>query len=247
MNRIVVLTCTTMLAVLTVAIEPAVAQGVWSYQDDFETDKATSESWQCSPFVEEVPYVSICGFLHYEPGVTGRGLGFYEGFEVDCPPFLSYATIPAGTACTGGLVELDLVGWGTMIVLGSSDGTGWTTLGSVTVAGKVQPVSLSIPPDAPAQFLKFVGYEGGASLEHHPIMDNFQMTLGYVLLGDVDGDGDVDLTDFATFIPCYSGAAVTTSPPGCSADDFAAADLDGDEDVDLGDFATFAVNYTGAQ
>jgi hypothetical protein len=63
--------------------------------------------------------------------------------------------------------------------------------------------------------------------------------------GDIDGDGDVDLSDFATFALCYSGATVTTPPSGCSPDDFAASDLDSDQDVDLGDFAMFADNFTG--
>jgi hypothetical protein len=65
--------------------------------------------------------------------------------------------------------------------------------------------------------------------------------------GDLDGDGDVDLGDFATFAVCFYGSAVTTPPPGCSTDEFADSDCDGDGDVDLGDFATFALNYTGAQ
>jgi hypothetical protein len=65
------------------------------------------------------------------------------------------------------------------------------------------------------------------------------------LAGDIDGDGDVDLNDFATFALCYGGAAVTTPPGGCSPQEFAAGDLDDDGDVDLGDFSTFANNFTG--
>jgi len=65
------------------------------------------------------------------------------------------------------------------------------------------------------------------------------------LLGDLDDDGDVDLTDFATFAICYGGATVTTPPPGCAPQEFADADLDDDSDVDLTDFATFALVFTG--
>jgi hypothetical protein len=65
--------------------------------------------------------------------------------------------------------------------------------------------------------------------------------------GDLDGDGDVDLGDFATFALCFHGAAVTTPPSGCRPTDFPAADLDGDGDVDLGDFNTFSLNFTGSQ
>jgi len=63
--------------------------------------------------------------------------------------------------------------------------------------------------------------------------------------GDIDNDGDVDLVDFATFAMCFMGANVTTPPPGCSQDEFAACDLTGDHDVDLNDFADFAEDFTG--
>jgi len=55
----------------------------------------------------------------------------------------------------------------------------------------------------------------------------------YKILGDIDGDGDVDPDDFAAFAGAYG-----TSPPSnpwC--------DLDCDGDVDPDDFAIFAGNY----
>jgi hypothetical protein len=51
--------------------------------------------------------------------------------------------------------------------------------------------------------------------------------------GDLDSDGDVDLTDFAVLVECLQGPAVAY-PVGCSG-----ADLDVDADVDLADFAVF--------
>ncbi len=60
------------------------------------------------------------------------------------------------------------------------------------------------------------------------------------ILGDFDGDGDVDLADFGQFAQCFNGPG---NPPaaGCTVN----ADLDGDGDIDLGDFGVFAANFTG--
>jgi len=65
------------------------------------------------------------------------------------------------------------------------------------------------------------------------------LVLG-MLPGDLEQDGDVDLSDFLLFQQCYTGAA---SPPvvGCSM-----ADLDADDDVDLADFLIFQQNFTGS-
>ena len=64
-----------------------------------------------------------------------------------------------------------------------------------------------------------------------------------VVPADFDQDGDVDLSDFATFALCYGGAGMTTPPPSCDPGDFDKTDLDDDNDVDLSDFATFAMYY----
>lgn len=60
---------------------------------------------------------------------------------------------------------------------------------------------------------------------------------------DLDGDGDIDLNDFALFLLCVGGPQsppAGTCPPGTD------ADLDNDEDVDSGDFALFQLFFTGA-
>jgi len=58
-------------------------------------------------------------------------------------------------------------------------------------------------------------------------------TVQVKIIGDIDGDGDVDPEDFASFAGAYG-----TSPPSNPE-----CDLDGDGDVDPEDFATFAGKY----
>ncbi len=58
--------------------------------------------------------------------------------------------------------------------------------------------------------------------------------------GDLDRDGDVDLTDFAQFDSCFTGAGGTPTPE-CQD-----ADFDEDDDVDLTDFSMMQLTFTGS-
>ncbi|MHC4066918.1 MAG: FG-GAP repeat domain-containing protein [Planctomycetota bacterium] len=62
--------------------------------------------------------------------------------------------------------------------------------------------------------------------------------LGAFLPGDYDGDGDVDLTDFAEFPACMTGPEGGPLAPGCVAFDF-----EPDDDVDLDDYAAFQLAF----
>jgi hypothetical protein len=56
--------------------------------------------------------------------------------------------------------------------------------------------------------------------------------------GDWDGDGDVDLTDYAAFAACQSPPLPSALAPGCST-----FDRGGDLDVDLADFAALQRDF----
>jgi hypothetical protein len=58
--------------------------------------------------------------------------------------------------------------------------------------------------------------------------------------GDMDGDGDVDQSDFGLFQVCLSGVGVQQTEPGCQD-----AKLDDDEDVDRDDAAVFSQCVSG--
>jgi hypothetical protein len=58
--------------------------------------------------------------------------------------------------------------------------------------------------------------------------------------GDIDGDGDVDQSDFGLLQACFSGATVPQPQPAC-----ALARLDADPDVDQADFDIFHRCYSG--
>jgi hypothetical protein len=59
----------------------------------------------------------------------------------------------------------------------------------------------------------------------------------WLVLGDMDGDGDVDLADYVLLAGWQGG-------PGAAAGD-EAADLDGDGDSDVRDFSLFARQLGG--
>lgn len=62
------------------------------------------------------------------------------------------------------------------------------------------------------------------------------------LPGDSDGDGDLDLADWAALRPCLQGPGITATPTPCQF-----FDTDADTDVDLRDAAAFQRQFTGPQ
>lgn len=62
---------------------------------------------------------------------------------------------------------------------------------------------------------------------------------------DVDGDGDVDLSDFSVFLACFNGPNRPWPGPPVPQEDCVCLDDDADTDVDLADFGKFLSCFNG--
>lgn len=90
---------------------------------------------------------------------------------------------------------------------------------------------------------RFRGYAWGENVGWINLDDPTHFVAVVSNCPDFDGDGDVDLADFALFTQCFGGAfnpPAVTCPPGVD------ADLDDDGDVDTGDFALFTQCFGGS-
>jgi hypothetical protein len=87
----------------------------------------------------------------------------------------------------------------------------------------------------------------GVELGLAPMDELDALTLGFpapvAKCADQDGDGDVDVSDFAVFASCFGGALL---PPAAACPPGANCDFDNDGDVDAADFAIFAGCFGGA-
>ncbi len=181
MNRIGSSLLSVLLAVIGFVFGSPVAADTFFYQDDFETDKAMSDSYAHSPFVAVVPDISLGGFLHYESGAMGRGLGFYQGYEPYGQASLRYHVLEQPMIAIGGSVSFLLMPnaevYPTMgeyiSVYGSANGTTWSLLGSGQSSGPLpQLVSAPILPDSPIQYLDLRG---------RGLIDDLQIDVSYVV------------------------------------------------------------------
>ncbi|MBN1514156.1 MAG: M6 family metalloprotease domain-containing protein [Phycisphaerae bacterium] len=79
------------------------------------------------------------------------------------------------------------------------------------------------------------------------LTDQSNADFRIAVVGDHDGDGDLDAGDYAVFAECLSGPGATPAPtpPRTAAECLDAFDFDSDTDVDAADFAAFQAAYTG--
>jgi len=122
-----------MLVLCFVGSLQAVPADFVTYRDDFSTDKAMTDSYSHSDFLDELPDPwPLDGFLRYEPPTGDRALTLYCGSEGDRYGWLVYAfPIGGGEAVfDAGAVEFDLVvlrdgGW-VRCLLSFDDQGEWT-------------------------------------------------------------------------------------------------------------------------
>ncbi|MBN1490292.1 MAG: carboxypeptidase regulatory-like domain-containing protein, partial [Phycisphaerae bacterium] len=103
--------------------------------------------------------------------------------------------------------------------------TGSGTLSSPNGMGTLEELSITIV-DTAGPFTLYI--------------DDIDLLCDTMPFGDLDADGDSDLTDFNTFAACFNGP---NRPPTYASCD--RADFDADNDVDLADFAIFAACFNG--
>lgn len=139
--------------------------------------------------------------------------------------FDSATQVFTGSRATHGSSKLDYVAWQDSLA---------------TVRRAFVFDSAGTPPFAwPPEFNGFADPAAisGVASDHRPVVADLIMPIRH----DGDGDGDVDLTDFAGFAACEGG------PGGDAGDGCAVHDADGDGDVDMIDFASLTLVFTGEQ
>ncbi len=75
--------------------------------------------------------------------------------------------------------------------------------------------------------------------------NGFEVVSCYATRQDVDGDTDVDLTDFGMFQACFNGPNRPWPPPPLDQQKCRCLDADTDGDVDLADFGAFQACFNG--
>lgn len=151
----------------------------------------------------------------------------------------------AGTelAVAGRVSSATLVGGTDADVADELDATKAQSHVFVTVGAPVLTVTTQVDLSSLAEGmheLRVVAYQGDAVFTQGYAKVMVDTTVG--LIGDIDGNGAVDLFDFATFARCF-GRLVSDPPPSCLVEEAVASDLNEDARVNLADFGIFALHF----
>lgn len=148
------------------------------YEDDFETEKARSDSYRHARFFQGGrigPEEIYLAYGSYPPRTGGRPniLLYFAGGQPD-GAWLGYELLPPGAMVLGGSVEFDrpvLADRGVLWVRLSNDGMNWLTLGESRGGEPVRRHAFTLPPGAPARFVELRGAGG---------IDNLRISIEYV-------------------------------------------------------------------
>jgi hypothetical protein len=130
----------------------------------------------------------------------------------------------------------------------SNDGTDWVTVWQNTEtiedsSWSLQNIDISAVADnQPAVYLRWTMGQTDVGWRFCGWnIDDIELSAATCdgISGDYDGDGDVDLDDFAEIEQCFTGAGGGLYP-GCGVFDF-----DSDDDVDCDDWESFEAAWTG--
>ncbi len=126
----------------------------------------------------------------------------------------------------------------------SDDGATWTTVFSTT-EGTAGPIDIDV--DTAGRYVRMYGTvrttPWGYSIFEFEVYGSELTDLPH----DADGDGDVDLDDYAMFLDCLMGPEAAPAPVlGLTAQDcLDVFDADADGDVDLADYMSFTAAFSG--
>ncbi len=163
-------------ALLVVPSSRVVAQGQYTYFDDFSSDKARVDSYLHSSISDPpCPTFGFDSFLCFNPDSLGnRRLAFYYSFTLE-PYAYIYYRFPLGSQnldITDGVVGFEIPGeispGGRIDYFHSYDGSTWVHADSITVPGTYEYV---LSPAQPREWV-YIRFRGGRML-----LDDLSVTL----------------------------------------------------------------------
>jgi hypothetical protein len=198
---------------------------------------------------EIVPPVDAAGNYSRTPGPAFGPSTLYWSYQAPTPTDFYSAEISGAQRLPNGNTLICEGVKGNLFEVTATGETVWRYMCPVTNTGPLtQGDSIPEDPVRPGQYMNAVfqveryapDYAGLIGRELIP-GDPIELYTTTTVYADIDGDGDVDLTDWVHWVSCFDGPDLPPAAPDCSN-----ADLDGDNDVDLVDFAVFQACFNGS-